>query len=225
VVRQVALPAGFDSARKISHKTETGNFVRRSLGKVGQPIQLVDEAAGTRRQILEGALRAIGELGVANLSMQGIANAAGVSRGTIYRYYRNLDDVLLAVANFDQRRYNTGAQKAVNNAPKGIEQLRVLLEYSFNYFDNHPARWMIDNEPILMLDYHAANLPRMARALDRLLHDVLSETSITRSGKSSSTELADLIVRTLVSAYFFPGDDPQAPLNTVMNLVADCIEA
>jgi AcrR family transcriptional regulator len=189
-----------------------------------QPVDVLGDEEGTRRQILEGTLRALGELGVTNLSMQGIANAAGVSRGTIYRYFRNLDDVLLAVAQFDQRRYDAGARRVVDNAAPGIEQLRALLEYSLKFFTYHPARWMVDNEPIMMLDYQTEQLPRMTEAMDRLLGDVLGKSSVVRSGQLRTGELADLIVRTLVSAYLFPGDDPKVPLDALLTLVAASID-
>ena len=43
----------------------------------------------TADQILVGALLALGEHGVETLSMREISEAAGVSRGTLYRYFKS----------------------------------------------------------------------------------------------------------------------------------------
>ena len=49
-------------------------------------------------RILSGALDAIAARGVKRLSMSDIIDASGVSRGTLYRYFSNKDQVLSAVA-------------------------------------------------------------------------------------------------------------------------------
>ena len=49
-------------------------------------------------RILSGALDAIASRGVKRLSMSDIIDASGVSRGTLYRYFSNKDEVLGAGA-------------------------------------------------------------------------------------------------------------------------------
>jgi AcrR family transcriptional regulator len=48
----------------------------------------------TRRGLLTGAARAFAEQGVRGTSMQAIAAAAGVAKGTLYNHFRTKDDVL-----------------------------------------------------------------------------------------------------------------------------------
>jgi AcrR family transcriptional regulator len=48
----------------------------------------------TRRGLLDGAARAFAEHGVRGTSMQAIAAAAGVAKGTLYNHFRTKDDVL-----------------------------------------------------------------------------------------------------------------------------------
>jgi DNA-binding phage protein len=49
-------------------------------------------------RILSGALDAIASRGARRLSMSDIIEASGVSRGTLYRYFSNKEEVLSAVA-------------------------------------------------------------------------------------------------------------------------------
>lgn len=180
-----------------------------------------DREDETRRRILNGALHAIGDIGITRLSMRAIAEAAGVSRGTVYRYFQNKEEVLLAVAVFDQRRYGQGVRQAVDAAPLGIDQLRAHLQYSFGFLANHPSRWMVEHEPLFLLGYLTEQLPAMGKALEKTLGDVLKDAPVVRSGRLKPHELADLIVRILVSAYLLPGADVEAPLNAIAELIAE----
>ncbi len=183
-----------------------------------------DQEDATRRRILHGALQAIGDTGITRLSIRGIAEAAGVSRGTVYRYFQNKEEVLLAVSVFDQQRYNQGVRQAVDAATPGIDQLRAHLEYSFGFLANHPSRWMVEHEPLFLLGYLTEQLPAMGRALEKALGDVLKGAAVVRSGRLKTSELADLIVRTLVSAYLLPGANVEAPLDAIAELITEDFE-
>jgi AcrR family transcriptional regulator len=183
-----------------------------------------DPADETRRRILHGALQAIGDTGIARISMRAIAEAAGVSRGTVYRYFQNTDEVLLAVSVFDQRRYNEGVREAVDAAAPGIDKLRAHLKYSFGFLANHPSRWMVEHEPLFLLGYLTEQMPAMGKALERSLGDVLKGAAVVRSGRLKSNELADLIVRTLISAYLLPGAKVEAPLDAIAELITENFE-
>ena len=50
-----------------------------------------------REQILEAAIKVFSEKGFHPAKMQEVANAAGVSNGTVYNYFRSKDEVLLAL--------------------------------------------------------------------------------------------------------------------------------
>jgi AcrR family transcriptional regulator len=183
-----------------------------------------DREDETRRRILHGALQAIGDTGITRLSMRGIAEAAGVSRGTVYRYFKNKEEVLLAVSVFDQRRYSQGVRRAVDTATPGIDQLRAHLKYSYGFLANHPSRWMVEHEPLFLLGYLTEQLPAMGKALERSLGDVLKGAAVVRSGRLKTNELADLIVRTLISAYLLPGANVEAPLDAVAELITENFE-
>ncbi len=50
-----------------------------------------------REQILEAAIKVFSEKGFQVAKMQEVANAAGVSNGTVYNYFRSKDELLLAL--------------------------------------------------------------------------------------------------------------------------------
>ncbi len=51
----------------------------------------------TRAGLLDGAFRAFAEQGVRRSTMQSIATAAGVAKGTLYNHFRTKDDVTAAL--------------------------------------------------------------------------------------------------------------------------------
>ena len=51
-------------------------------------------------KILSGAIDVIANRGARRLSMSDIIDTSGVSRGTLYRYFSNKDEVLAAVSEF-----------------------------------------------------------------------------------------------------------------------------
>ena len=61
----------------------------------------------TEERILSAALRLLARRGVRRLGMQEVSEAAGVSRGTLYRYFPSKDHLLAAVAGFDEHRFST----------------------------------------------------------------------------------------------------------------------
>jgi AcrR family transcriptional regulator len=205
----------------------SGRFCRRQdLGGISS-LQMNTEAVSsdredeTRQRILHGALWAIGETGITRLSMRGVAEAAGVSRGTVYRYFQNKQAVLFAVAEFDQLRYSQGVREAVAAATPGIDQLRAHLKYSYGFLANHPSRWMVEHEPLFLLGFLTEQLPAMAKALERSLGEVLEGAAVLRSGRLKKFELADLIVRILMSAYLLPGANEEAPLDAIEQLIIE----
>ena len=67
----------------------------------------------TEERILTAGLELIGRRGVRRLGMRELAEAAGVSRGTLYRYFPSKEHVLAAAAAFDGQRFTDGLDAAL----------------------------------------------------------------------------------------------------------------
>ena len=80
-------------------------------GLAGVDTEAARELSPTEERILVAALGLIGRRGVRRLGMQEIAEAAGVSRGTLYRYFPSKEQVLTAAAAYDERRFSDGVDR------------------------------------------------------------------------------------------------------------------
>src|SRR5580704_7247716 len=96
------------------------------------PGRAPDGASGgssnsTEERILTAALGLIGRRGVRRLGMREIAEASGVSRGTLYRYFPSKEHVLAAAANYDERRFTDGLALALTAVSDPADRITTFV--------------------------------------------------------------------------------------------------
>lgn len=177
---------------------------------------MADVAPGAPRsamsdRILEGALRALGRHGVDKLGMSNVSRSAGVSRGTLYRYFPTKEDLLASLARYEQERFDNGLETALATAGEGEARLDAMLDYVFRYLREHPAlHRLIEDEPGFVLDYVREQLPFLRRAMRRSIGSVLEQSVPVRVGPATPDQLVDILLHVLVSNFLVPDRDPDA---------------
>lgn len=71
----------------------------------GATTEMTDPAIEMRRRIVDAGYRLLLQFGESKTSMGDIADAAGVSRGTVYRYFGDRDQLLAEVMDHTVNRY------------------------------------------------------------------------------------------------------------------------
>ena len=79
-----------------------------------------------REGILVAALHLLAEHGSGGMSMSSLANAAGISRATLYRYFSDLDSVLLGIAEM-LGQHDEDLATAVEAESGARQQLRYVV--------------------------------------------------------------------------------------------------
>jgi AcrR family transcriptional regulator len=77
-----------------------------------------------REALLQGALRAIAELGPAAFTLREVARRAGVSHNAPYRHFRDKDALLAAVAAQGFRELTRAMREAGERQPKALDRLK-----------------------------------------------------------------------------------------------------
>ena len=85
----------------------------------------------TEERILSAALGLVGRRGVKRLGMQEVSEAAGVSRGTLYRYFPSKDHLLDAVAAYDEGRFAIGLAEVLAPVTEPAERIHTLVAFAF----------------------------------------------------------------------------------------------
>ncbi|KUR76714.1 TetR/AcrR family transcriptional regulator [Novosphingobium sp. Fuku2-ISO-50] len=158
-------------------------------------------------RILSGALDAIAARGTKRLSMSDIIDASGVSRGTLYRYFSNKDQVLAAVAEFVCTGFESGIREAGKGIDDPIERLRAVMQFYDRYTDENSPGRIFEVEPAFHLAFFRSRFGRYKQAvldaldptfdyLDRLLGEPLQRDAF-----------AELLVRTQLSTLLIPADN------------------
>ena len=80
-----------------------------------------------REQIAEAALSLVGNRGLKNLSIAGVARRVGLVPSGIYRHFRSKDEVLEAVLDLIGSRLRSNVATARNKFPDSLECLKFLL--------------------------------------------------------------------------------------------------
>ncbi|MFE5238678.1 MULTISPECIES: TetR/AcrR family transcriptional regulator [unclassified Streptomyces] len=68
-----------------------------TLAGVGEPEQLRADAARNRTLLLDAASRLLAHCGAADLTMESVAAAAGVGKGTVFRRFKDRTGLLIAL--------------------------------------------------------------------------------------------------------------------------------
>jgi AcrR family transcriptional regulator len=171
--------------------------------------------SATEERILSAALGLVGRRGVKRLGMQEVSEAAGVSRGTLYRYFPSKDHLLDGVAGYDEGRFSSGLATALASVHQPAERIHTLVAFAFDYIRLHPARALFASEPEFVLGYLFQHLPKLRDALLTQLGDAFDSVPAVASGSLSRGQLADVIVRLFVSSLIMPEPDDRALVQSI----------
>jgi AcrR family transcriptional regulator len=161
----------------------------------------------TRDRILEGALLALGRVGLRRLTMADVASAAALSRGTVYRYFPSKEDLLAVLAAYERDRFSDGLRRSLAEEQGERPGIEALAEYIMKYLREHPAlTLMIDTEPAFVLGFFRRQLPVFHRIADDLLGAPMEQAQPVRDGRISVAELNELLLRVVLSVFLVPGE-------------------
>ena len=173
----------------------------------------------TEERILNAALALMARQGVQRLGMAQIADAAGVARGTLYRYFPSRDHVLAAAADYDEARFSAGLDDLLESAQAPEERIGAFVGFAFDFIRNHPARGLFESEPGFVLSYLLDHLPAMRGELAGRLGDALDMVPAVKDGALDREQLADIIVRLFVSSWIIPETDEASLVDSLRGML------
>src|SRR5580698_8935991 len=171
----------------------------------------------TEERILVAALGLIGRRGVRRLGMREIAETAGVSRGTLYRYFPSKDHVLAAA--YDAQRFSDGIDDVLSTARSPEERITSFMAYAFEFIRTHPCRPLFESESGFVMSYLLDHLPSLRGELVLRLGDALDAVPAVAAGTLSRDQLADVIVRLFASSWIIPETDDASLVQSVNRIL------
>jgi len=178
----------------------------------------------TEERILTAALGLIGRRGVRGLGMREIAEAAGVSRGTLYRYFPSKDHVLTGAADYDERRFSLGLDAVLAAVQTPEERIAAFMAFAFDFIRYHPCRPLFESESGFVMGYLLDHLPALRAELVLRLGDALDTVPAVASGAVGREDLVDVIVRLFAASWIIPESDEATlvqSLNRILQIATE----
>jgi AcrR family transcriptional regulator len=170
-------------------------------------MTMAEIVPATRDRILEAALLAMGRVGPRRLTMNDVSERAGLSRGTLYRYFPTKEDLLAVLAEWEQDRFAEGLRAVLAGVPEDEQSIEDIAEYIITYLRRHPAlTLMIDVEPEFVMGFLRRQLPVFHRITEEILAPVVRRCRPVKEGWVTPAELNELLLRLVISVFLVPGE-------------------
>jgi AcrR family transcriptional regulator len=177
---------------------------------------------GTAERILDSALRALARHGSSQFSMSDIGREAGISRRTLYRYFRNREDVLQAVAVHIGSSFAKAVDEAIAAHPDLDDRLSVVLGATVNYEMYDPAAIAVLRlEPGFTREFIEGTLQHYVDVVRDALEPAVSRVQAVANGSVSLQQLAEIVLRLGLSAFFLHSDGAAELPDTFARLLAE----
>jgi AcrR family transcriptional regulator len=154
-----------------------------------------------KNDIVDAAERVFFKTGPENATMDDVAEEVELSKGTLYLYFKNKEDLYLAIHLRGNRILHKLFEDAVKEAKTGIEKTRAIGGAYVNFFENHP-------------DYFNAMLYFESREIDFEDQDSVAYECLVE-GRATLELLVEAIVTGIKDGSIRPDIDP---IKTALNL-------
>ena len=171
----------------------------------------------SRSKILEAALELFASRGFHNTSIEQIRKLAGVSKGLIYNYFADKEDLMNQIV-FEEMKQGDVIIEEMGRLTTAEDRFKFLIDFSFNYFrtQKHHSKLMVslamqmEDFPKLkdiVLERYKGMMPLMSMLLEELGASNPREEAIT-----VSAALDGIGMQYLVLGEELPLDDLKAHL-------------
>ncbi len=169
-------------------------------------------AADTRGRILDAAFEAIAVFGIARLSLEDVARRAGLSRQTLYRYFRTKDDVVAAVILREEEALLAVVTSAGSTHQSAREALEAAILATLVAAREHALLGrLLETEPERVLPFLMSDQAPVLSAATPAVADLLL-ARCPRVTKAKARRAADSVTRLIVSWVVNPPADRPADL-------------
>jgi AcrR family transcriptional regulator len=174
----------------------------------------------TRRRLLDAARLGLARFGSRKLSMTDVAEFAGVSRRTLYRYFPSMAQLLDALGEDELRSFDAGIAAAVRDHPQGHRLDAVLQFMSDSLSDDHLQQLVI-TEPAFVLDRFVTVLPPLRESLATL---IVQERTADAVPRPLAADIADALIRLAMSHFLLPEPDTARFARAARTIVIAALE-
>lgn len=178
-----------------------------ATARIGEATATEVELSPSVIRILSGALDAIASRGVRRLSMSDIIDASGVSRGTLYRYFSNKDEVLVAVSEFVCTGFESGIREAGKGIEDPIDRLKAVMQFYARYTEENSPGRVFEVEPAFHLGFFRSRFHRYKQAVRDALEPSFDYLDTLLNEPVNRDAFVEMLVRNQLSTLLIPASE------------------
>jgi AcrR family transcriptional regulator len=179
----------------------------------------MEERSARADAIVAAACRLLAELGShERLTLSAVAEAAQVSRPTLYRWFATRDDLLEAMSLRQENRFYEGLAEALDTERTPAGRLDAALRYLVTYLDETFGVASPLVEPGFTVRSLTTSLPKQKATWVRLVGDALAQVPAVKAGELSVEQAAELFLRLAYSHYLIPSPEPDVLLHCMRSM-------
>ena len=159
-----------------------------------------------RQRILETALHLFADYGLRRTTMEDVASRCGIGRATLYRRFRDKDQLFQAVIFGEMRRNLALINESVKSQPNALDGLIEAFVKAAKLSYTHPLlSRLLDSEPETVLPYLTRDLGMSMEFASRFLtsHIQAAQAKGVLSSRSPSL-LSEMVLRLVQSLVLSP---------------------
>ena len=184
----------------------------------------VTELTSTRDRILAAAFDALQDFGLTRATMEDVAQRAGLSRQTVYRYFPSKDSLVVALVSREEEKFLDGARAAFLEHEDFETAVAESVKFVLAYAEAHPLRdRVLGPDQASFLPYVTTRAePVIVRARETLVALVLERAPGTDA--ETLRTILDTTTRALIS-YMLTGSDrdPDDIASTVAHVLGGLV--
>lgn len=169
-----------------------------------EPSRTDHRSERTVEEIMNATFRVLMEKGSESLSIRAVCEEAGISRGTLYRYFASKEE-LIASATLHLR---SQTDKRVAEAVDGIEDpqkiFEAFLDYTLENIESAESRRLLRTEPEFLLNYFRENFDHFKQRIDAALAPVYDSWDDQLNGELDRDLVSEMFVRFALSETLIP---------------------
>jgi len=168
--------------------------VKRPSEQLARPA---NGASDKYQRILDAAIEVIAEHGFFHSRVSEIADRAGVADGTIYLYFKNKDELLMAAIDSAFHRFIQSARTALQQTPEPREKLRLIAHLHLDGLGHNRELAIV----------FQTELRHSLKFLGQFSHNLLVEyfdliKSVIREGQEAGAFRTDISVTMAAHCFF-----------------------
>jgi len=162
----------------------------------------------TRSRILDAAFEAVRDFGVSRTTVEDVAQRAGLSRQTVYRYFPSKEHLVLALVLREEEKFIEGTRVAFSSHDDLTEAFEAAISFCLQYAREHPLldRLLATDQETFLPYLTVKGLPVIVRAREALMELVRERRPHADTGSLRGT--LDAATRATLSYILTPSEQP-----------------